>query len=102
MVERFSKLLACAVIAATLLDGCAYFSKSGRQQMAYEKYVRKCSKTRDRQWRKMKAPRMPALESSEPKETKQLSGSPESVSSSGELQLPQANAEPAPGGEEAR
>jgi hypothetical protein len=86
MLERFAKLLALIFIAVTLLDGCAYFSKSGRQQLAYEKYVRKCSKNRDRQRAKMKAPRIPKFEPSEPKETTQLGGSPQSVTSPGESQ----------------
>ncbi len=47
---------------------CA-LTKSGRQQLAYEKYVRKCSYTRDRQRSKMKMPRM-AMPASAPSENK--------------------------------
>src|ERR1043166_7689936 len=63
MLERAAKLLALVFLAATLLDGCAYFSKNGRQQMAYERYVRKCSKQRDRYRAKMKtkAPKIPSM-----------------------------------------
>ncbi|MFN2540977.1 MAG: hypothetical protein ABR514_02260 [Chthoniobacterales bacterium] len=96
MLERFAKLLALIFIAVTLLDGCAYFTKSGRQQLAYEKYVRKCSKNRDRQRAKMKAPRIPKFEPSEPKETTQLSGSPQSVTSPGESQAGNAGSQAAP------
>jgi hypothetical protein len=90
MLERAAKLLAVIFFAATLLDGCAYFSKSGRQQLAYERYVRKCSKNRDRQRAKMKAPKIPTFEPSEPKEVTQLGGSPESVTSASEPTAAQA------------
>lgn len=94
MLERFTRLLVCIFIAVTMFDGCAYFSKSGRQQLAYQRYVRKCSKQRDRQRVKMKAPRIPKSEPSEPKETDQLGGSPESVSSPHQSQAPQNSQAP--------
>ena len=97
MLERAAKLLALGLTIAMLFDGCAYFSKTGRQQMAYERYVRKCSKQRDRYRAKMKtkAPRIPKYEPSEPKETSELAGSPESVTS-GQSQPMQGNAQAAP------
>lgn len=97
MLERAAKLLALVFLAATLLDGCAYFSKNGRQQMAYERYVRKCSKQRDRYRAKMKtkAPKIPKYEPSEPKETTQLGGSPQSVNS-GQLRPAQDNSQAPP------
>jgi hypothetical protein len=97
MLERAAKLLAVALIIATLFDGCAYFSKNGRQQLAYERYVRKCSKQRDRYRAKMKtkAPKIPKYEPSDPKETTQLGGSPESVSS-GQSRPAQDNSKAAP------
>jgi hypothetical protein len=58
MLERILKSLAIILVSCLILPGCAYFTKSGRQQLAYEKYVRKCSYTRDRQRSKMKMPRM--------------------------------------------
>ena len=97
MLERAAKLLALGLTIAMLFDGCAYFSKTGRQQLAYERYVRKCSKQRDRYRAKMKtkAPRIPKYEPSEPKETSELAGSPESVTS-GQSQPMQGNAQAAP------
>ena len=97
MLERIARLLVCICLAVSFLDGCAYFSKSGRQQLAYEKYVRKCSKNRDRQARKMnaKAPRIPKYEPSEPKETTQLGGSPQSVTSPGQSEPADANSQSA-------
>jgi hypothetical protein len=86
MLGRSVKVVAFAFIAVTVLDSCAYFSKSGRQQLAYERYVRKCSKLRDRRAAKMKAPKIPTFEPSEPKQTTQLGGSPESVTPSRESQ----------------
>jgi hypothetical protein len=96
VLERAAKLLALVFLAATLLDGCAYFSKNGRQQMAYERYVRKCSKQRDRYRAKMKtkAPKIPKYEPSEPKETSEVAGSPQSVTS-GQTQPTQDNSQPA-------
>ncbi len=97
MLERAAKLLALGLTIAMLFDGCAYFSKTGRQQMAYERYVRKCSKQRDRYRAKMKtkAPRIPKYEPSEPKETSELAGSPESVTS-GQSRPMQGDAQAAP------
>jgi hypothetical protein len=94
MLERAAQVLAFLFITTTLFGGCAHFSKSGRQQLAYEKYVRKCSKNRDRQRAKMKAPKIPTFEPSEPKETTQLSGSPQSVTSPGQSQPAAADAQP--------
>jgi hypothetical protein len=85
--------MAFVFLTVTLFDGCAYFSKSGRQQMAYERYVRKCSKLRDKRAAKMKAPRIPTFEPSEPKQTTQLGGSPQSVTLADESQ-PTAAAQP--------
>ena len=93
MLERFAKLLAFTFIAATLFGGCAHFSKAGRQQLAYQKYVRKCSKQRDRQQAKMKFPRIPTVAPSQDKVTTQAGNSPESVAS-GESQPAHDDAQP--------
>ena len=69
MLERILKSLAIILVSCLILPGCAYFTKSGRQQLAYEKYVRKCSYTRDRQRSKMKMPRM-AIPASTPSENR--------------------------------
>jgi|GEM_PF-933479 len=95
MLERIVKSFVFILLVGTLFDGCAYFSKSGRQQLAYERYVRKCSKNRDRQRSKMKAPQIPAFAPSEPRETTQLGPSPESVTASGQSQPVQGEFAPA-------
>ena len=41
------------LICCFLLPGCAYFSKNGRQQMAYQRYVKKCIRKRERQQMKI-------------------------------------------------
>lgn len=43
------------VLSLTSVTGCSYLTKSGRQQRAYEKYVRKSSLARDRQRYKFKS-----------------------------------------------
>lgn len=48
----------CRVIVFLLLlslTSCSYLTKSGRQQRAYERYVRKSSVTRDRQRSKFRS-----------------------------------------------
>ena len=69
MLERILTSLTVVLVSGLILPGCAHFTKSGRQQLAYEKYVRKCSYTRDRQRSKMKMPRM-AMPASAPSENK--------------------------------
>jgi len=87
MLERILKSLAVILVVCLILPGCAHFTKSGRQQLAYEKYVRKCSYTRDRQRSKMKMPQM-AVPTSAPSENKVSAGgvdaapSPQSVTTS--------------------
>jgi hypothetical protein len=69
------RLLTSTVLLVALLfsgAGCSSFSKSARQQRAYQKYVRKSSVTRNRQQMKFRTtkpviPRAP--EASEPIES---------------------------------
>jgi hypothetical protein len=83
MLERTLKPITLVLIGCLALSGCAHFTKSGRQQLAYKKYVRKQSGMRARQQAKMKTPRMPSvLPPSQPKTTTEVSGSPLSVTSS--------------------
>jgi hypothetical protein len=63
----------------------------GRQQVAYERYVRKCSHRRDRQRAKMKTPRMPTLAPSKDKVTTDVENSPESVRSAESQDAPEQN-----------
>ena len=53
VLERIIRFLTVLLIGCCLLPGCAYFSKNGRQQMAYQRYVKKCIRNRDRQRRKI-------------------------------------------------
>ena len=72
-----------AVLLATGLTGCSSFSKSERQQRAYQKYVQKQSGARVKQqslFRKSGKPQMPAQSVSEPEES--TSTGPEAVSDS--------------------
>ena len=81
MLEQILKSLAVVSITCLALSGCAHFTKSGRQQLAYEKYVRKHSGMRFKQQAKMKTPRIPTMVPSEPKVTTSVSDSPQSVTS---------------------
>jgi len=59
MLERtLSYFLFLALIAAPL-TGCGYLTQSGRQQMAYQRYVKKMSGRSIKQKKKFKAPKMP-------------------------------------------
>ena len=70
------------LIVCLLLPSCAHFTSTGRQQLAYAKYVRKQSHNRVQQQTKFKKTRVPnAPTSSEPKITAGESESPESVTS---------------------
>jgi hypothetical protein len=80
VLERIVRLTAAVLLVSTSLPGCSMLTSRGRQERAYEHYVRKCSRQRDRLQAKMlKAQRIPTFAPSEPKVTTQLSGSPESV-----------------------
>jgi hypothetical protein len=70
------------------LSGCAYFSKNGRQQLAYERYVRRQTKWRYRQRVKTKTPRVPKTEPSENKISAEAD-SPQAMTT-GEESSPQA------------
>jgi hypothetical protein len=93
MLERRLGLVAfmCAVIC--LLPACAHFSSSGRQQLAYARYVRKQSHNRVKMTTKYKKVRMPKGSSAEPK-ISGTSESPLSVNSS-EAQPSQSATTPA-------
>ena len=78
------KTLCLALAAVIALTGCS-FSKSARQQRAYEKYIRKSSVARAKQQSRFRpsksnVPTMPSqMEPSEPVESVQTG--PESMSS---------------------
>jgi len=46
---RSVKLLSLLLFLGLSLPGCSMFTKSGRQERAYSKYVRKMSANRDKQ-----------------------------------------------------
>jgi PBP1b-binding outer membrane lipoprotein LpoB len=46
---RLMKSLCLVLLLALITPGCSRFSKSGRQERAYSKYVRKMSANRDKQ-----------------------------------------------------
>jgi hypothetical protein len=62
MLKRTIQWCAIVAIACSLLPGCAYFSKNGRRQMAYARYVKKYSGRRAKaqvKYKKVKMPRQP-------------------------------------------
>ena len=81
MLEQTFRSLAILLIACFAFPGCAHFTKSGRQQLAYQKYVRKQSGLRTHRQAKMRKLRVPPSLMSEPKTTTGVGDSPESVSS---------------------
>jgi len=81
MLEQTFRSLAILLIACFAFPGCAHFTKSGRQQLAYEKYVRKQSGMRTRRQAKMRKLRVPPSLLSEPKTTTGVGDSPQSVTS---------------------
>jgi hypothetical protein len=88
MLERIPTLLLFVTFALAPLSGCAYMSKSGRQQMAYQRYIKKCSGRQMKVQKKMKGPKMPPTPGpSDYHVTTGVSETPQSVSSG----------EPAPG-----
>lgn len=81
MLERIVRLTVAALLLSMALPACSMLTARGRSQLAYERYVRKCSHRRDRQRTKMKTSRLPALPPSQDKVTTETGGSPESVTS---------------------
>jgi hypothetical protein len=49
MLERILRFTAVALIASFFLPGCSSMSHASRQRRAYQSYVKKCLKNRDRQ-----------------------------------------------------
>jgi len=80
-MERRLGLVAflCAVIC--LLPACEHFTTSGRQQLAYARYVRKQSHNRVKMATKYKKVKMPKGSSAEPQISGKSQG-PQSVNSS--------------------
>jgi len=53
VTKRILNLTSAILIGSLFLSGCAYLSKNGRQQMAYQRYVKKCMKMKYRRQAKM-------------------------------------------------
>jgi hypothetical protein len=70
------------------LPACAHFTKAGRQQLAYEHYVRKQSHTRIKMVKKFKKVKIPTANASGPRISGTVEG-PQSVSAA-----PSAPAQP--------
>lgn len=76
-ITRCAVILACCL----LLSSCAHLTSSGRQQLAYAKYVKKQSHNRVKQRTKFKKVSIPAPGPSERKETNGTKDGPQSVTS---------------------
>jgi hypothetical protein len=75
-MKRFSLSLALLLVGATLLSGCSMLTASGRQQRAYEHYVRKSSLGRVKQQRLFNSGKsqMPVMRPTEQTVVAQASG----------------------------
>jgi hypothetical protein len=82
-MKSFIRLASLLIVATQLLTSCSMLTAQGRQERAYERYVRKSSLGRVKQQKRMsfKRSKIPVMEPSAPVETSTLSG-PEAVSTS--------------------
>jgi hypothetical protein len=80
-MKKISRTLALLLVGATLLSGCSMLSASGRQQRAYERYVRKSSLGRVKQQKLFHSGKtqMPLMRPTEQTVAAEVSG-PESIS----------------------
>jgi hypothetical protein len=53
VTKRLLNLASAILIGCLPLSGCAYLSKNGRQEMAYQRYVKKCMKMKYRRQAKI-------------------------------------------------
>jgi hypothetical protein len=79
-MKKIRVSLALFLVGATALSSCSMLTARGRQEAAYERYVRKSSLGRVKQQKKLsyKKTKIPVMQPSEPIETTALSG-PEAV-----------------------
>jgi hypothetical protein len=79
-MKKIHRGLALFLIGATFLSGCSMLTANGRNQRAYERYVRKSSLGRVKQQKRMsyRKTTLPVMQPTEPMETTEVSG-PESV-----------------------
>jgi hypothetical protein len=59
MLEQPARLIVVLLVGGLMLPGCAYMSRSGRQQLAYAHYVKKYSHNRVKQKTKFKKVKVP-------------------------------------------
>jgi ABC-type glycerol-3-phosphate transport system substrate-binding protein len=80
-MKKISRALALLLVGATLLSGCSMLTASGRQQRAYERYVRKSSLGRVKQQKLFHSGKtqMPVTRPTEQLVAAEVSG-PESIS----------------------
>lgn len=85
MLEQLTKRITLILLAALLLPSCANFSKTARDQRAYDRYVKKSAGIQYKQRRKMKtqtAPRVPSAPAPSPERvTAEASDGPQSFPS---------------------
>jgi hypothetical protein len=82
MLEQMLRLTLLLTIACSSLSGCGYMTKQGRQQIAYQHYIKKCSGRKMKQVRRVKAPHMPLTPGpSENKINAEVTSAPQSVTS---------------------
>jgi len=81
-MKKIYRALTFLTIGATLLSSCSMLTTSGRQQRAYERYVRKSSLGRVKQQKRLsyRKATLPVMQPTDPMEATEVSG-PESVSS---------------------
>ena len=97
MLERTFNYLLIAAFAVAPLSGCAYMTKNGRQQMAYQRYVKKNSGRKMKQQKKFKSPKMPLTPApSDNQISTEVGGAPQSVRSN-EARQPLAPEQPPDG-----
>lgn len=75
-MKKLCRPFALCLVGAVLLSSCSMLTTSGRQQRAYERYVRKSSLGRVKQQKRMsfRKTKMPVMQPTEPVETTELSG----------------------------
>jgi uncharacterized lipoprotein len=96
MLGRSLKYFVLAAIAAASLSSCAYTTQSGRQQMAYQRYVRKMSGRKVKMTKKIKSPKMPRSPDLSPnKVSAGIIETPQSVTS-GESRPESTSSNPSP------
>ena len=81
MLGQLSRLIVVVLVGCSMLSGCGYMTKSGRQQIAYAHYVKKYSHRHAKQKMKYKRVKMPAPPPSDAVVHASAGDSPQSVSS---------------------